>query len=60
MLSFAAPAVESIAVFAESAALVTVCAAESVVVSELELPLQAANEPIANTTKSFFIVMCFL
>jgi hypothetical protein len=61
-LSLAAVAAESMVVLAESAtevmlSLATV-AAESTLVSVLEEPLQAAKAPIANTTKSFFIVMC--
>jgi hypothetical protein len=63
-LSFAAVAAESIVVLAESAAAVTLSlatvAAESTLVSVLEEPLQAANAPIANTTKSFFIVICLI
>jgi hypothetical protein len=63
-LSFAAVAAESIVVLAESAAAVTLSlatvAAESTLVSVLEEPLQAANAPTANTTKSFFIVICLI
>jgi hypothetical protein len=63
MLSLAALAVESITALLESAVAFTDSvpdlAAESVLLSELDALLQAANEPIANTTKSFFIVMLF-
>jgi hypothetical protein len=61
-LSLAAVAVESIAAFAESATAVTLSLAadtvESTLFSVLDEPLQAANAPIAKTTKSFFIVIC--
>jgi hypothetical protein len=61
-LSFIAALVESTAILVES---VTVVAAlsvlttvvESVVVVELEEPLQAAKAPMAKIVKSFFIVM---
>jgi hypothetical protein len=57
-------ATESIAVLAESAMDVTLSVeafpALSVFVSVLEEPLQAANEPIAKTNKSFFIFMCLI
>jgi hypothetical protein len=63
-LSFAAVAAESIVVLAESATAVTLSlatvAAESTLASVLEEPLQAANAPTANTTKSFFIVICLI
>jgi hypothetical protein len=63
-LSLAAVAAESIVVLAESAPAVTLSlatvAAESTLVSVLEDPLQAAKAPIANTTKSFFIVICLI
>jgi hypothetical protein len=61
-LSFAAVAVESIAVLAESAIAVTLSfatdAVESTLASVLAEPLQAAKAPIAKMTKSFFIVIC--
>jgi len=57
-LSFAALAVESIAVLAESAIAVTLSfatdAVESTLASVLPEPLQAAKAPIAKMTKSFF------
>ena len=60
MVSTAALTVESTLAFAESATaeIVSVAAltVESTLFSVLEL-LQAAKEPIANTNKSFFIVM---
>jgi hypothetical protein len=59
-LSLAAEAVESIVLAAESTTAAAGAAAESTLVSVLEDPLQAANAPIANTTKSFFIVICLI
>ena len=61
-LSLAAAEAESAAVLVESTEGVIVLsvftAAESVFVSELEEPLQAAKEPIAKTNNNFFIAIC--